>query len=221
MPPPNDDPGHRRDVLAPPPDAAPKPPQAQVQPAPPPEIQPEAPAPPPGTVLVNGRVYAPAGFWPRAAAFAIDFVILSLLSSILVWIAGVPEPDVDEVMRVISQVFGKLMTGAMPSEATIAQLQELQRPARFAGWLNVAMCGAYFTLMHGLAATTLGKLCLGLTILRRDGSAVGPWLALGRYLLYFVCAKLIYTAWLIPFNSERRTLYDMLTATNVFRAVKK
>ena len=33
----------------------------------------------------------------------------------------------------------------------------------------------------------------------------------------FAVAKLVYTAWLIPFNAERRTLYDMVLGTNVFR----
>ena len=233
-----------RDVLAPPPAAFEQPqqttfseqPSPQVDtppPAPLPTAQQTPPSPPqphvwlqpmqpvlPGAVRSDGMWFAPAGLWPRVGAFLIDMIILGLLSSILVWIAGIPEPDMERGLRVLRDVFATVLAGGMPSEAMLVELRELQRPAQVAGWLNIAMCGSYFTLLHGLAATTLGKLCFGLTIMRRDGNAVGVWLALWRYLLYLVCAKLVYTAWLIPLNAERRTLYDILSSTNVYRQVR-
>lgn len=237
----------KRDVLAPPPGytppappepapqpppSEPAPPQAPQPPGPPgPAVQLQPPAPGgaqqavtaayPGIVLVGGTWYVPAGLWPRVGAFLIDMIILLLLRSIILWIANVPEPNIDEMLGVMEKVVSAWMAGSMPSASLVSQLQELERPLRFAGWLNVAMCGMYFTLMHGLAATTLGKVCFGLNVMRRDGSPLGVWLALWRYVLYLVCAKLIYTAWLVPLNREKRTLYDMLATTNVFRPVRQ
>jgi uncharacterized RDD family membrane protein YckC len=114
-----------------------------------------------------------------------------------------------------------MMSSGTPSTGLIADYQELLRPLYLAGWLNVLMCGAYFTVFHGLVGATLGKLALGIRVLRRDGSPLGVGWAFLRYLGYFIVARLAYTAWLIPFNAEQRTLYDMVLGTNVFRQLRR
>lgn len=150
-------------------------------------------------------------------AFLIDGLILALAGQVLVLAAGIPEPDLERVLDVYLRLWAEFLASGVPGEGSMAQLTELMRPAQLAGWLNVAMCFCYYTAFHWLAGGTLGKLCLGLRVLRRDGSQLSlGWAAL-RYLGYFLCAKLIYTAWLVPLNAERRTLYDLVLGTNVYK----
>lgn len=172
-----------------------------------------------GQVEYQGTCYAPAGFWLRCVAFLIDLLLLSLLHTILVEIARVPKPDLGALLSAMAVLFDELMASGFPSEQTFALLDELRRPAIFSGWLRVAMCAIYFTLFHGLLGQSLGKLCVGIRVLRKDGKPLSlGWAAL-RYLGYFLTARLLYTAWIVPFDVERRTLYDMALGTNVYREI--
>ena len=159
----------------------------------------------------------PAGLALRLGAFLIDAILLSLAGQALILIAGIPEPDVGQVLDAYMRMWSETLAGGLPSDAAMERMSALLRPVQLAGWLNVAMCLCYFTAFHWLAGGSLGKLCLGLRVLRRDGRRLGlGWAAL-RYIGYILCAKLAYTAWLVPFNAERRTLYDIVLGTNVFR----
>jgi uncharacterized RDD family membrane protein YckC len=183
----------------------------------PPLIIPLTDSQPPGSVTAEGMVYSPAGLWPRVGAFLIDFIILALISQLVLLIVDLPFPETEEVMALMQRMISDFMQKGDISRGTWQQYVELNQYVRVAGWLNVAACGAYFTVFHGLVGATLGKMCMGLVVLRRDGTALGVGWALLRYLGYFILAKLIYTAWLIPFDKQRRTLYDMVLGTNVFR----
>ncbi|MBN2080886.1 RDD family protein [bacterium] len=175
----------------------------------------------PGYVRNTKGVYIPAGFWYRLGAFLIDAVILFIAHSIAIKIIGVTGPDEQAALVLLNRVFEEALSGGTFSSATLSQMLEMQRPLLFMGWLNVFICLAYYTVFHGMLGATLGKLCLGLTVLKRDGSPLGYGWAFARYLGYFILARLAYTAWLIPFNAERRTLYDMVLGTNVFRTAHR
>jgi len=162
-------------------------------------------------------VYVPAGLWWRIGAFLIDAVVLAIAHQIMLFIVGHTPPDVDQLILLMERMMAEVMAGGDFSDATMAQISELQQVAMFEGWLNVFTCAAYFTVFHGMLGATLGKLSLGLTVLRHDGRSLGYGMAFTRYMGYFIVAKLAYTAWMIPFNREQRTLYDMLLGTNVYR----
>lgn len=178
---------------------------------------PQPPAGAPGQVVVDGGLYVPAGFWRRAGAFLIDAIVLYIFHQIALAVIGFQGPSNEQVMEVLGRLFSEFLSSWTIGEGTLAALYELQRPLQFAGWLNVFICMAYFTVFHGMLGATLGKLCLGLRVLRRDGRDLGYGWAWLRYLGYLIVAKLVYTAWLIPLNAERRTLYDIVLGTNVFR----
>jgi len=174
----------------------------------------------PGQLVREGRWYVPAGFWLRVGAFLIDMVILLGVHSLLVWITGIKQPTTEQSLQLFRQFVDELMRGGMFSQRTLEMMGQYQRPAQLAGWLNVATCAAYFTFFNGLVGASFGKLALGLRVLRQDGRLPGVGLAFLRYLGYFIVAKLAYTAWLIPFDSQRRTLYDMVLRTNVYRPLR-
>jgi uncharacterized RDD family membrane protein YckC len=173
-------------------------------------------APLPGTVIRDGVVYAPAGLGPRAAAFFLDFLLLAATAQLLITAAGVPVPDPEQSLQLMRDVLPQML-GGTPSPGLMDKINEMQRQTDIVLWLKYGLCAAYFTFFHGLTGATPGKAIMGLKVLRADGSDVGLTLALGRYIGYYLSMFLIYTAWLVPFDSQRRTLYDILTRTNVFR----
>jgi uncharacterized RDD family membrane protein YckC len=175
----------------------------------------------PGEVIVDGRKLTPAGLYPRLLAFCIDFAILFSLFLLLSKILNVPEMDKAQVLAADFTVLLEALTGEVidPKASIIAG--EAQRRKQFTGWANVIMCCAYFTLFHGLVGASPGKALLGLTVRRRNGARLSvPW-ALLRYVGYLAMARLYYSAWLIPLDKERRTLYDMVLGTNVFRTSRR
>lgn len=172
----------------------------------------------PGQLVIDNQLFFPAGFWPRCGAFLLDMLLLLTLHSLLVWLAGIKQPTTEESMQLLKRLLDELLQGGMFSAQTMSTIQQFQRPAQFAGWLNIALCAAYFTVFQGYLGTTFGKACFGLRVLRADGRPLGPGLAFFRYLGYLICSKLAYTAWLIPLDQQRRTLYDLLLRCNVFRA---
>lgn len=178
-----------------------------------------ASSPAPGQVVVSGSMLIPAGLWWRVGAFLIDAIVLGVLHQVLLFLIGHNAPDFEQLMGLMDRIFAEFVATGTMSAGLENEINVMLAPLQFAGWLNVATCAAYFTVFHGMLGASLGKLCLGLTVLRKNGTPLGYGWALLRYAGYLIVAKLLYTAWLIPFNTERRTLYDMILGTNVFRSV--
>lgn len=170
-----------------------------------------------GAVCVDGVIWLPAGFWPRTGAFLLDMLILLVISQMVVAVTGVRVPDFQQLLDVLTKAFGLALSGTGLSSQTSIALDQAEKAMQFSGEVNLAVCAAYFTVMHGIAGTTLGKLALGLRVMRRNGKQLGLGWAFLRYLGYFLLAKFVYSAWMIPLDTERRTLYDIALTTNVFR----
>lgn len=170
--------------------------------------------------MVNARVYAPAGFILRLRAFVVDFVVLAILGLILLALVNLPQPDPARQLELTMRVLKDSTALRTSSPKVMDELAEMARPQRFAGWLNVALCAAYFILFHGLAGTTPGKSLNGLRVMRRDGRLPGIGPAALRYFIYFLTAKLAYGVFTMPFDRERRALHDMAAGTNVYRELR-
>ncbi len=170
--------------------------------------------------MVEGITYRPAGFMPRLWAFLIDFVILSAFHALLLAFMNYQAPDEAEMLDLMSRLFSTLLAGGLPQGELLAKLEEIQRITRIVGWLNVAVCAAYYTVFHAVAGATLGKLCLGLTVLTARGHKLGYGTALLRYLIRLLLSRVffggVFTVW---FDPKRRTVYDMVAGTNVFKPV--
>jgi uncharacterized RDD family membrane protein YckC len=174
----------------------------------------------PGQLALDGMLYVPAGLWPRVGAFLLDAIVLGIVHAGIVALAGITQPSYHDTARVLEQVLRELLRGMTLSAGTLQQLERLGRPAQLAGWLNVGLCAAYFTCFHGLVGASLGKLALGLRVLRGNGRPLGIGWALLRYACYFLLAKVAYSAWLVPFEPQRRTLYDLALGCNVYRRAR-
>jgi hypothetical protein len=123
-------------------------------------------------------------------------------------------------MKLASQIVSNPMAIMNPASDLSKRVAEFERPVRFKGWLNIAICASYFIVFHGLLGASVGKQILGLRVLRSDGRPIGLGGAFARYLGYLISAKMLYTVWWMYFNPEKRTLYDQLLRMNVYRQLE-
>ena len=135
-----------------------------------------------------------AGFWPRVAALIIDGCVLAIPSGLL-----------------IAVVF--LVTGIeldFESDQFGVALQLAQLPVAL---IEVA----YFTLMNGTYGATLGKMALGMKIVRTDGRPIGYGLALGRIVVKLMLQNCTCSLFFlsVAINSEYRGWHDQIVGTRV------
>lgn len=175
-----------------------------------------------GSVTVDGVKYLPAGFMPRFWAFLIDAVILAMFHSLLLAFLNYQPPDEKAMLELLSQMMAAMLAMQVPGGELLSKLEELQRVARIAGWLNVAVCFSYYTIFHTVAGATLGKLCLGLTVMTTRGHRISYTTACLRYGVRLLLSRFFFGgAFTVFFDPRRRTAYDMVAGTNVYRPISR
>ena len=133
----------------------------------------------------------PAGFWIRTAARIIDGLTLLAAGAILA------------ALLFQENYFSGFLTGdgsAWRSVDTLAVLLEV----------------AYMTVLVGALAGTVGKLLLGMRVVRTDGSRVSYRLAFARYIAQYLSLLLFGIGYLlIAFRQDKRGLHDLICDTAV------
>jgi uncharacterized RDD family membrane protein YckC len=156
-----------------------------------------------GGQAIGARRYA--GFWIRFLARLIDGVLLFIVGFI------------------ISLPFTAMMGGAAiglggarnPAAAAAAL------PAFFAllgirYLIQIALSVAYEAYFVSTRGGTLGKLALGLKIIRADGSPVPLGLAIGRYFAQWLSSLTLAIGYIMAgFDPEKRSLHDRICETRV------
>ena len=132
----------------------------------------------------------PAGFLIRAVAAIIDAIVLGLVSVAIVAIW--PGVSLTEIVESDGWTWS-----IMDSVSLIA--------------------GAiYHTLAIGIWSTTIGKLAVGIYVLRPSGARVGLVRAFGRHLAGYLSAVILLGGYLmVAFRSDKRGLHDLLCDTVV------
>ncbi len=174
--------------------------------------------PVPGAVVVDGTVWLPAGFMPRLLAFLLDWALLGLLHLIIVTLIGIPQPDQEEAMKISMKVMEQAFSGG-PDAQLMREMDKVMGPANLSYGVLIATCASYYIIFYTLLGATVGKLVLGLRVLRRNGKPISAGTAAVRYLVYYLTGWLAYTGWATLFTAEKRTLHDIASDTNVFKAV--
>lgn len=169
--------------------------------------QPDSPPPPPPTFPAPGQPHRPAvgpqgqqpqfrnaPFWPRAAALIIDGLLLTMPYGLL-------------LLATFSLLGAEL---DIESERFWTVMQLAQMPMAV---LQIA----YFTLMNGTYGATLGKMLVGLRIVRADGTPIGYGVALGRAVMQLLLSNctcsLFYLS--VAINAEHRGWHDQIVGTRV------
>jgi len=150
-------------------------------------------APPPVTVHYGG-------FWIRFVARLIDGVILALANSVIrlpLFLAlGLNRS------MVLTQMAAPGFISAIILTITISTV------------IGVAY-EAYFVSTRG---ATLGKMALGLKIVRPDGGGISPGLAAGRYFAQILSGMVLAIGYIMAgFDSQKRALHDRICDTRVIR----
>jgi uncharacterized RDD family membrane protein YckC len=133
------------------------------------------------------------GFWMRFLAKFIDYMVVNsvMVAFTLVIIVLMGMSD--------QRDFGLLLG-----------LYALQILVSFGLWLT------YSTVMVGKYGATLGKMALGLKVVRPDGSPVSMGLAAGRYLAEILSGMILGIGYLmVAFDEEKRALHDQICGTRV------
>jgi Mce-associated membrane protein len=90
-------------------------------------------------------------------------------------------------------------------------------------WLSIVVGGLVFLvialnrlLLPAMRGWSLGRAQSGIAVVRRDGSAPGPWRLLARDLAHLLDTAALFIGWLWPlWDARKRTFADLLLATEV------
>lgn len=147
------------------------------------------------------------GFWIRVVAAIIDACIVSAASA------------------VVQAPFGMAMGGMAIPFAGRPDPEQFATafPAMFAmigfAWaLGLAVDAAYHIYFVAARGATLGKMVLGMKVVRVDGQPITAALAAGRWFASWVSALTLCIGYIIAgFDRQKRTLHDHICDTRVVR----
>lgn len=146
-----------------------------------------------GATATGGLAYA--GFWIRAVAWIIDYVIVFAITFS------------------VSFVFGLLI--ALAAQGNEVVLIVLQVISTLFSWSITLFYKTYFV---GKFAATPGKMALGLKVVMSDGGRVTYPRALGRAFAEILSGLICAIGYIIAaFDEEKRTLHDHICGTRVIR----
>jgi len=141
-----------------------------------------------------------AGFWIRLLARIIDGLILALVNFVVTMPLGVSS-------------FGFLM--GSPDMADIASFLGL---VLLATSIRVTIAAAYEITLTTMKGATLGKMALGLKVIRPDGSGISVGRSTGRYFSTWISGVILCIGYIIAaFDDEKRSLHDRICETRVIR----
>jgi uncharacterized RDD family membrane protein YckC len=141
-----------------------------------------------------------AGFWIRFVAKVIDGVLLAIVRFALLLPLG---------LTVAPPV------GGDPAQA----LPAMMRFAAFSSLLTLGMSLAYEVYFLSTRGATIGKMVLGLKVVRADGGKLSVALAVGRYFGTLVSEFTLLIGFIIAgFDSQKRALHDRMCDTRVIYA---
>lgn len=171
-------------------------------PPPPPVPEPLTAPPPPAPERPAYRTFNNAGFWIRVLAAIIDGVLLMAVSFGIVLVAAV-------ATGASLAAFGDSLAGIGEAGGSLV-MQLAQAGGSLIGVL-------YFVLMNGAYGATLGKMAVGIMIVRENGDPIGYGIAFLRYLVKAVlgnctCSLMFLS---VAFNPEYRGWHDQIVGTRV------
>jgi uncharacterized RDD family membrane protein YckC len=149
--------------------------------------------------------YHYGGFWIRFLAFVIDAIILGIVGLIItlpLTLLGLGTS--------ITRINGDDPTAALAALPAIFAAAGLSTLIRLA--LNVGY-EAYFLPKNG---ATLGKMALGLKVIRVDGGRIGVGLAIGRFFARILSGIILCIGFIMAgFDPQKRALHDRICGTYV------
>jgi len=138
----------------------------------------------------------PAGFGARFVAYLIDNILLSVVGCVIGFVFGLAAG----------------LSSGMDSQSVATGVQLV------ANALGMLVSAAYFTFMIGAKGQTVGKMVMGLKVLRADGGEVGFGLAFLRWIGYLISSVICLIGFIMAgFRDDRKALHDLIFSTQVVK----
>ncbi|PZS54035.1 RDD family protein [Stenotrophomonas maltophilia] len=147
--------------------------------------------------VVGGEVVY-AGFWKRVAAYMIDYFVLVIPGSIIGAILGA--------------ILGASMGAVGSGESAIEIVAQLA-----SALINLCIGMAYYTWFHASkGGATLGKMAVGIKVVRGNGECLTKARAFGRYWAMLLSSFTLGIGFLMAaFTQRKQGLHDMICDTLV------
>ena len=147
-------------------------------------------------VQVGGEVVL-AGFWKRVAAYLIDSLIVGVVGAVIGGLLG--------AVLGVALLSGDAGAGAAFLLQAVVQL------------VSLAITAAYYAGFHASRnQATLGKMAIGIKVVRTDGARISLLRAVGRYFAALLSGLILCIGYLMAAFTERKQgLHDMLCDTLV------
>ena len=148
---------------------------------------------------IQGGEVVLAGFWKRVAAYLIDSLVVGVASAVLGFILGL-----------FLVPLGAMGGDSFGSSAYILGQIVIQL-------ISVAISAGYYAWFHASRnQATLGKMAIGIKVVRTDGSRISLARGVGRYFATILSAMIVGIGFLMAAFTERKQgLHDMLCDTLV------
>ncbi len=148
-----------------------------------------------GPVLGGEVVYA--GFWKRVAAYTIDSLLIGMVGGL--------------IAAVLGAVLGALMAAGDSGGAGFMLAQVVTQIA------SLGITAAYYAGFHASTGmATLGKMAVGIKVVRTDGSRISLARGIGRYFATLLSGLILGIGFLMAAFTERKQgLHDMICDTLV------
>ena len=137
----------------------------------------------------------PAGFWIRALALAIDFVVFGLVQASFGALATV--------------LIGPGSNGEGGDHPSVLLF-------------TLLFTAVYATVLHAVAGQTIGKSLVGVRVVGVDGAPLTAGPALLRYLAYYISVIPLGFGFLVAaLRRDKRALHDLIAGSCVVRAAPR
>ena len=142
--------------------------------------------------MEDSGFYNIAGLKLRAAAFAIDLVIVSFIAYLAIGAGFLLLGDTALTPKELGRVY-------LPIYA-----------------LLFFLASTYFVFLHYYAGRTLGKMAVGIRIVSSDGKEIGLWESFMRWVGYYISAVFIFAGFIWSvFDRDSQAWHDKIAGTYV------
>jgi uncharacterized RDD family membrane protein YckC len=160
----------------------------------------------PGAMPVHGGDVVMGGLWRRVAASFLDGIVTAILTYALL----IP----------LMLVFGISLSSLAENE--LAGAGASVTFLLFNYGISLGVPALYFAWMHSSGTqASLGKMAVGVKVVRTSGEPIGFWRALLRYLAYFLFVLMtcgigiLISGLMVAFTERKQALHDMICDTLV------
>ena len=155
-------------------------------------------------VVIAGGHVVYAGFWKRVAAYFIDyFVVTAITYAVMIPLAMIGAVGLGGAASAGAE--GPFATGAGVALLVVIYLAAILMPMLYFAWMHASTHQA-----------TLGKMAVGIKVVRSDGTRITFWRGVGRIFATILSSLILMIGYIMAgFTERKQALHDMVCDTLV------